>query len=164
MLNWYQLFILAVIVLRLVASPRDRNALSIVLVASFVSTLLVHFVTHEITGAWKLTVPAAIETATIAALLAWSRNLTGILNSGCLLVAWGAHVLCYTDICLGTNVIYDDYETVIQAVALGQLAAFHDTLQFNAARLHSLWLRRGRGVSLAGVRPALVRHQDNPGA
>lgn len=135
-MNWYDYFILAVILLRWGATPRDKNALSIVLVASFVSTLLVTFVTHQITGAWKLVIPGLMEVLTIAAMLKWSRNRTGYLNSGCLVIAWLAHVLCYVDLWTGADIIYSRYEGVIQAVALAQLACFHDTLLFNARRAY----------------------------
>ena len=114
--------------LRVFAAPRDRDALSIVLVASFVSTLLVHFVTHEITGAWKLAVPGAVETLTIIAMLQWARNRTGYLNSGALCIAWLAHVLCYLDIALNTDIVYSRYETILALVAAAQILACYDTL------------------------------------
>lgn len=140
MISWYQCFILAVIALRVFAAPADRTALSIILCASLASTLLVHFVTHEITGAWKLAVPGAVEVLTIAAMMQWGSK-TGVLQSFCLLIAWLDHVLCYLDITLNTNIVYDRYETILLLVAIAQILVCYQTLA-----------RIGRGaVALGGA-------------
>ncbi len=166
MFSWYQVFILAVIGLRVVASPRDRNALSIILVASFVSTLLVNFVTREIHAPWKLVFPATVETLTIIAMLTWAKNRTGYMQAVCLLVAWLAHVLCYLDIALGTDLVYERYEALIQLVAAAQILVCYDTL----ARCGGLivdWfnsVRDGGGVGLrvAGMHHSLLHGEAAP--
>ncbi len=153
-MSWYSIFILCVIALRLVATPKDRNALSIVLVASFVSTLLVHLVTHQIHAPWKLVVPGMVETFTIIAMLQWSRNLTGLLNSGLLCIAWLDHLFCYLDVWLKTDMVYSRYETIIAIVAVGQLLTFHDTMLNTVGRIYR-WFLTGpsgyRGVPAASV-------------
>ena len=57
---WYQPFLLTVALVWFFATGRDRPAARIVLVATVASFLLVELVTHRITGAWKLVVPAAV--------------------------------------------------------------------------------------------------------
>lgn len=138
MTGWYAAFILAVIALRVLAAPADRAALNVLLCASAASTILVHLVTHEIAGAWKLAVPGAVEVLTIMAMIQWGGK-TGVLQSCCLLVAWIDHLLCYLDIVLGTNIVYDRYETILLLVALAQILACHQTLA-----------RIGRGCAALG--------------
>lgn len=143
MITWYQIFIVALILLRIGASSRDRNALSIVLVASFASTLLVHLVTHQIQAAWKLVIPGAVEVLTILAMLQWSRNRTGYIQVCLLTIAWLSHVICYADIAMQTDVVYSRYRTILMCVAVGQLAACYDTMHFNFCRAcdsaNALW-------------------------
>lgn len=159
-MTWYQTFILLVIALRLVAAPRDRNALSIVLVASFVSTLLVNFVTREITAPWKLAIPGAVETLTILAMFHWARNRTGYLQAACLVVAWAAHALCYLDIALKTDLVYSRYESIIQLVAVAQILAFYDTFArcggAAADWIGSFRLGGDRGVRVAGMHDSVL--------
>jgi len=161
--NWYPAYILVLIALRIWATPRDRNALSIILVASFFSTLLVHFVTHEITGAWKLAVPGAVEVLTITALMTLSPNRTGLLQSCCLLVAWSAHALCYLDIVWQTDIVYSRYETVLSLVAIFQIIACYDTLahcgRAVAAGVAAVLFGGGRGLRHSGVRDSVLSGQ-----
>jgi hypothetical protein len=77
--DWYNAFLLAVFLLWAISTPRDRNALRIVLIASLASEVIVDNITHQIHGAWKLIIPGALEIATILALLKWARNPTGYL-------------------------------------------------------------------------------------
>lgn len=135
MLDWYSGFLLCVLVLWAFASPRDKNALRIVLIATLFSEVLVDAVTSHFSGAWKLIIPGAVETCTILALLKWAKNRTGIMQAACLVVAWFAHFLCYTDIVFQTDVVYSRYEVILFWVSLAQLAAFHDTLHYNLGRI-----------------------------
>ncbi len=155
MITWYQGFILTVIALRLLSAPGDRAALSIILVASLVSTLLVHFVTHEITGAWKLAFPGAIEVMTIMAMMEFTPNRTGFLQSMCLLVAWMTHALCYFDIAQNTDIVYSRYETILLLVAIAQILVCYDTLarcgRIGAALFDPARFSRVRSLRLAGV-------------
>ncbi len=137
MIDWYSFFILAVLCLWAVSTPRDRNTLRIVLIASMASDMIVDFITHQIHAPWKLVIPGLLETLTILALLKWARNRTGYLNVGCLCVAWLAHLLCYVDVWLKTDMIYSRYEEIIMAVAIGQLASFHDTISYNLGRAYT---------------------------
>ncbi len=161
---WYQAFILALVGLRIWATDKDRNALNVVLAASLVSTFLVHLVTQEITGAWKLVVPATLEVMTIAALLRWSRNRTGYLNVGLLCVAWFTHVLCFVDVWSGSNLVYDNYETILALVAVGQLLTCYDTalsaLIGVRAWLFDAGANRVRGVHAASDASGSLRHSS----
>ena len=156
MIGWYQLFFFSVLGLWLFASPRDRIALRIVLGATIAAELLKYGVTVHITGAWKLVIPATLETATIIALLYWARNRTGYMQAGCLVIAWLAHVLCYADVVTGTNVVYDRYESLLLLVAVAQLAACHDTIIHNLRRMGH-WLDALRPRSPGAFRSASVR-------
>lgn len=156
MTGWYPFFVSAVLILWACSTSRDRNALRVVLVATLAANCLYAFVTHEIHGAWKLAIYASVEAATILALLHFARTRSGILNSGCLGVAWLTHLLCYTDVCFGLNTVYDNYETILFIVAVGQIAAFHDTL-LHIARSLRRWTHAVRVGDLRRVQPASVR-------
>lgn len=166
-MTWYHGFILAVIALRFVATPRDRNALSVVLVASFVSILLVHFVTHEITAPWKLAIPGAIETLTIVAMLKWSANRTGFWQVAYLVIAWLAHVLCYVDVVFNTDLVYSNYETIIKFVAIGQIIAFHETITHSAGTCRTWFYAfldgSAGGFRTAGLRNSVLRDEGDDG-
>lgn len=159
-MNWYPCFTFVVLLLWLFSSPRDRIALRIVLIATIGSFVLTEGVTRHITAPWKLLFPGAVETATILCLLRWARNRTGLMQAGCLVVAWFAHIFCYFDVILGTDLVYSSYETVLGAVAVAQLVAFHDTISHNLRRLgrwlDTLRLRRAGDLRPAGVRSALL--------
>ncbi len=163
-LDWYHCFIVAVLVLWLIASPRDRNALRIVLIASLISEVIVSAITKQIHAPWKLAITGATDVLTIAALCQWSKNQTGHLQIGCLCFSWFAGMLCYIDVCLKTDFIYSRYEETIQLVALAQLLAFHDTL-VNACTAFYRWAFPFRGaghrcVAAASVSHNLLRDQD----
>jgi hypothetical protein len=155
--TWYQPFLVAVALLWLFATERDRAAARIVLIASLASTFLVHAITVHITGAWKLVIPGAVETLTILCLLKWTRNRTGYTQAACLIVAWLAHFLCYVDLRLNTDVVYSHYETILAAVASAQIAGFHDTLRHNLRRLGA-WSRTFQSNHMVHLRPASVHH------
>ncbi len=166
MTGWYQAFLLAVMVLWLFASPRDRMALRFVLIASIASEFVKYGITIHIAGAWKLVFPATVEMGTIVAMLLWSPNRTGYMQSACIFVAWLAHVLCYLDVQHGTNFIYGNYVLVIQLVAVAQLLGFHDTVRHNLARLAHLlagWrIHRSHGLRTASVRSAILPDSRSP--
>jgi len=166
MTAWYQPFMLAVALVWLFATGRDRPAARIVFVATVASFLLVELVTHRIPGAWKLVVPGAVETLTILALLRWARGITGFVQVACLAVAWLAHLLCYLDVKLGTNMVYDHYRALIGLVSLAQILAFHDTLTFNLSRVAawfgSLGVRHSGAVRAASVGHSVLQHSRAP--
>lgn len=167
-MDWYLIFILAVLLLRLGATARDRSALTVVVVATVASWMLVTFVTHGITGSWKLVIPATVETATILALLRWARTRTGLMQAMLVAVAWYAHLLCYIDIRIGTNMIYDNYERLLGLVAVLQIASCYDTYLHHFRRLGQWWSSFGAdraGVVRAPSVPASVfHHQGDTGA
>ncbi len=136
-MDLYQTFIAAVFVLWIFSTPRDRNALRIVLIASLASEVIVDEITRPIHGAWKLVIPSGVEFITILALLKWARNRTGILQASLLVIAWLAHLLCYADIALKTDLVYSRYETIIYLVSAGQLATCYDTMLFNLSRIYA---------------------------
>jgi len=133
-LDWYQIFLICTLVLWAFSSPRDKTALRIVLLATLFSEVIVDEVTCQFTGAWKLVFPGMVETLTILSLLKWSRNRTGIMQAGLLVIAWFAHVLCYVDLVIQTDFVYSQYENIMLAVAVGQLIAFYDTPRYNFTR------------------------------
>lgn len=137
MTDWYYVFLACVLILWLVSTPRDRNALRIVLIASLASEVIVDGITQHIQGAWKLVIPGALEILTILALLKWARNRTGITQAGLLVFAWLAHVLCYLDIALKTDLVYSRYETILFWVSAGQLVTCYDTMRFNLVRIYT---------------------------
>lgn len=139
MLDWYHLFLAAVFLLWLGATDADRNALRIVLAATISSLLLVDFVTSQISGAWKLVIPGALETGTVVALIRWTPNRSGYQQTACVMVAWLAHVLCFADIQLRTDIVYSHYEAVLGVVAMAQIAFFHDTYLHHLRRLGRWW-------------------------
>lgn len=161
---WYLLFLAAVFLLWLGATDADRSALRIVLLASLASLLLVTFVTRHITGSWKLVVPATVETVTILALLRWASNRTGWKQAACVLTAWFVHVLCFADIQLGTNMVYDRYEDVLGAVALAQLVFFHDTYIHHIRQLGRWWISDDHpgAVRASGVSAVVSHHPRSP--
>lgn len=168
MIDWYTAFIAAVLILWAFSTPKDRNALRIVLIASLASEALVDFITRDIQGAWKLVVPGAVEVLTIMALLQWARTRTGTMQATLLLVAWGAHLLCYWDTQMKTDLVYSRYELIIQAVAAGQLAACHDTLFYIAGRVRNALERLGRfgvrGVPASSVSTPVLLSRRPPNA
>lgn len=153
MISWYQAFTLAVALIWLLATERDRAAARIVLIATVGSSVLVHCVTHYIVGAWKLVFPGALETLTILSLFQWARNRTGYTQVACLVVAWLAHVICYIDIKCGTDLVYSRYETILAAVAVAQLAAFHDTVRHIVGGMVA-WAYSLRAYRLGSLRHA----------
>lgn len=135
MIDWYHCFIAAVFILWAISTPRDKNALRIVLIASLTSEVMVDEITQQIEGAWKMIMPGALEIATILAMLKWARNRTGYLQAGLLVIAWVAHLLCYVDFTLKTDLVYSKYEGIIFWVSVGQLATCYDTMYFNLSRI-----------------------------
>ena len=157
---------LAVALVWLFSTERDRPAARIVLIATVASFLMVELFTRNITGAWKLVFPGATETLTILALLRWAPGRTGLLQVACLGVAWLLHLLCHVDLKLDTNMVYDHYRALLGLVALGQILAFHDTLTVNLRRvvawLGSLGLRHSDPVRATGLGHSLLRPSRLP--
>ncbi len=160
--EWYTYFLAAVLRLWAASTPIVRNALRIVLIASLASEVIVDGITHQISGAWKLVIPGALEILTILALLKWARTRTGITQAYLLVFAWLAHLLCYADIYLKTDIVYSRYEAILFWVAVGQIAACYDTMLFNISRASAscaaLWADCILGVPRAshGAGVALV--------
>jgi len=162
-MGWYPYWFVCVLVLWGVSSPRDRNALRIILLATVGSFLLTEGATRQIHGAWKLIFPATVETLTILALLRWSKNRTGYMQAGLLVIAWGAHVLCYLDLVRNTDWVYDNYNQILGCVALGQIAACHDTMRCNLAVLRDAFIRWNRPDAVPVASGcARVLHPESP--
>ncbi len=166
-LDWYHGFLAAVFLLWLGAAPIDRNALRIILIASLASEALVDLVTRQMTAPWKLVIPGALEVLTIAAMLRFSRNRTGYWQAALLALAWAAHLLCYFDIAMRTDLVYSRYETIIQMVAVGQLAACYETIVHIAGRVRlwseSCWHGRRRFVRSPSSAAHLLCGKGNNG-
>ena len=165
MLDWYQSWTLLVFLLWAFATPQDRNALRIVLIASLSSEVIVDFITRQIHAPWKLVIPGAVEILTILAMFQWAKGRTGHLQIGCLCAAWLAHLLCYVDVCLKTDLVYSKYETIIQIVAVGQILACYDTLVSIGRRVVEvatrLWGHRSLGLSAASNGAHLQRDKSH---
>lgn len=161
-MHWYYFFLAAVFLLWLGATDADRSALRIVLIATVASWLIVDLITVRFTGAWKLAVPATVETATALALLKWARNKTGYFQAGCVVFAWVAHVVCFADIQLGTDVIYSRYDTMLGVVALAQVALFHDTITQYFLQLGHWWANHRPAAFPASGIASPVPHHPRP--
>lgn len=164
-MTWFPFYLLALVVLRLFATTRDRKALSILLVAGFGSTLLAHTVMPEIHASWKLVIPGAVETLTIWALVTFcAPNRHTLIQVILLLIAWWCHLQCYADIQFNTNLVYDHYEHILAGVAIAQLLGFYDSF-LHACRVIQkwcyLWATGGRVVSPASSGFAVVHNQDS---
>lgn len=166
MLAWYHLFAVAVGLLWAGATKADRNALMIVMIATVTSWLLVDFGTSRFTGAWKLSVPGSVETVTILCLLRWAGR-TGFYQASCLVVAWLAHVLCFADLRLGTDMVYSRYELILFGVSIAQIALFHDTYLHHIRRLGHWWSFSGGDRAVVVHTPSLsspvLRHPRHQG-
>lgn len=166
-MHWYTLFALMVLLLWLFATAQDRRAALIVLCATLASWLLTDLVTAHFTGAWKLVVPGCVEVATAFALLRWAPTRSGYQQVACVSVAWLAHLLCFTDIHLGTNMVYDNYEGVLMFVAALQVVLFYDTYLHHLRQFGHWWNELGadRAGAIRGtgfVAPVL-RNSRTPG-
>jgi hypothetical protein len=153
-MDLYHLFLGALVLVLIGSSPTDKPAVRIVLAASLVSWLTVEVVTSRLTGAWKLSVPGAVETLTILCLLRWGGK-NGGYQVGCLIIAWFAHVLCFADLKLGTDMVYSNYESILTGASIAQLLLFHDTYLHHFRRLGQWWSNRGGDSSLAVRGPRL---------
>ena len=116
-----------------------------------------------ITAPAKLIAPSTVEFLTILALLRWARNQTGFIMAGLLGVAWGAHLTCYLDLLMGTNLIYDQYETVLGLVAVGQIAVCHDSFRHNFIALRDAVVRgrRARPIHASGGAVAFLHNEGD---
>lgn len=161
MIPWHLVFTACIFLLWAFSTPRDRNALRIVLISSLAGIVLVEFVTRQIQAPWKLAIPGAVEVLTISALMLFSPNRTGLLQSLCLLVAWLAHMLCYLDIALETDLVYSRYEAIIQLVAVAQILVCFDTIaRCGSAAIAFLGAVRDggrRGLRVAGLHNSVLR-------
>lgn len=146
-MSWYLAYLHLVALLWVFSAPSDRNALRILLIAGVGSFLLAR-ATHSIIAPWKLVLPASVESLTILALLRWSRNRMGYTQIALLVCAWITHVLCYTDLITGSNLVYDNYEAILGAVAIGQLLACYDTVYHNWLLVRGAFLRWNRPDSV----------------
>ena len=137
--DWYYLFLLVVFLIWLGATPADRNAVRVVIIASLASWLVVDYFTAFFNGAWKMVVPGAMETTTIICLLCFAPGRTGYAQAAFLGVAWVAHVMCFIDLILGTDTVYSRYEVILASVSLIQIMLFHDTAIHHFRRLGRWW-------------------------
>jgi hypothetical protein len=137
MTDWYHWFLLCALILWTQSTPQDRSALRILLIASLASEVITELVTDNMPYAESLVIPCSVEILTAFSFLRWAKNRTGYMQIRILAVAWIAHILCYVDTWLKTDLVYSRYEIIIQMVAAGQLAACNDTLFSIAGRIRS---------------------------
>src|SRR6478735_3399374 len=133
---WYYCFLACVAVLWAFSVPQDRNALRIVLFFSLTGIALVTWVTPHLHGFWKTCAMCSHEWLTILCLL-YANTKTGYRQVALLLISWLANLLCYVHLKTGGKLpfFYDNYEVIIQVVAVGQLAVCYDTLRSISIRL-----------------------------
>jgi len=136
--SWYYVFLSCIVVLWFFSTPQDSNALRIVLFFSLTGIALVTLVTTHIHGAWKLSLLSGHEVLTIVCLFIWAPNRTGFIQACLLWLSWSASMLCYLHLKSGGQLpfFYDHYKHIIQAVAVGQLVACHDTMHSIAMRIY----------------------------
>ena len=159
------LFLGCLLILLAFSTKQDRAALWIVTISNFVGLLLVVFVTRQIHAPWKLVIPGAGETLTIIALLKWGQGTrSSFFQAVLLLVAWCAHFQCYADLIWNTNVVYDNYELVLGAVAIGQLLVCHDTIRHIVCSVVELFrFPRNRIIRPASVSANLLHSAGDSG-
>lgn len=162
LMNWYPVYFGCLVALWVWSTPKERNNALVLLLAAAVSTLSVRFITCHIAGAWKLAVPAGIETGTIIALLAVSGWRTALIQVVCLLFSWWVHVLCFVDIKRGSNLVYSNYEALLLFTSTAQLLAFHGTLWHHFSRFVQAGLGRLDRVRHPSVVDAVVPRENHP--
>lgn len=136
----------------------------VILVAG-VGSKLMTLSLHSLLAPWKLVFPSSVEVLTILALLTWARNRTGFWQVGLLSIAWFAHLFCYVDIITGSNLVYDNYSSILGLVAVGQILVCYDTLLhiwFSLGRAVLHW-HRSRSVRLASVPSAILHSKGDSG-
>lgn len=157
MIGWYETYLLALLVLWLFSSPRDRMALRVVLIAAILSEAMKYGVTVHIARAWKLVVFNGVgEALTLLALLRWAPNRSGYMQGACVAVALVTQLVNYAGIEMGVILTYDRYVTIIKLVAVAQILFFHDTISHNLRQLGH-WLDTLRPRRVGALRPASVR-------
>lgn len=150
--SWYYSFLACVVVLWAFSVPQDRNALRIILFFSLTGIALVTWVTPHLQGFWKTCAMCSHEALTILCLL-FANTQTSYRQAVLLFVSWLANLLCYIHLKTGGQLpfFYDNYETIIQVVAVWQLAACYDTLRSLPLRIyHAL---KSLGVGSGWVAP-----------
>ena len=166
-MSWFPFYLLALVGLRCFATSREKTVLSILMVAGGGSTVLANTVMPMIHDSWKLAIPGAVETLTILSIVTMApHSRITFFQVILLLISWCVHLQCYRDCENNTNVVYDNYEKILAAVAVGQLLAFYDTwfnIGRNLQRWAHLWADGGRFVSPASRSAGVVRTEIDPG-
>ena len=161
-MNWYLLFGLSVFAICLLATPADRNAAVIVLMATVLSHITVLALRH-VHVAEKLIVPGLVETITILAIARYAPGASGRWQIGALMIAWLTHLLCYIDIKFKTNLVYDSYESILGVVAVAQVAGFWDTFRHTFCQISAYLGDRSRDIRNATLGHDLLPRNDGVG-
>ena len=164
-MSWFPFYLLALVALRCFAPARESKMLSILLVAGICSTVLAHTVMPQIHASWKLAIPGAVETLTIMSLVTMANHSRqSFFQVILLLIAWWCHLQCFADIQNNTNVVYDNYELVLGAVAIGQLLVCHDTIRHIVCSVVELFrFPRNRIIRPASVSADILRSAGDSG-
>lgn len=171
MIGWYLCYMLALFVLLLISSQRDRRALRVLFGAAILSELLKYGMPDYSPRSWEtvarelVSFNAPVEALTFLMLLKWAKNRTGHMQEVCVAGALVAHLIAFLAIKMELFIIYPRYLTVIKLIALVQLVAFHDTVGYNLRRLSLLMesVRHSRVDALrAGVVHPDLLHDPHP--
>ena len=171
MIGWYQFYMLALFVLLLLSSQRDRRALWVIFGAAVMSELIKYGTPVHDTRSWEsvarqLTMVNGPEDfLTFAVVLKLAKNRTGRMQAVCVAGALAAHLIAFLGIEMGATVIYARYLTVIKLIAAIQLVAFYDTIGYNLRRVSLLMesFRQSRVDPLrAGVVRSRLLHDPHP--
>jgi len=100
---------------------RNRNVWNVLTFACFLNIMLGAAVFDKMDSAWLPAWYGFLECLTISLLYLLAWNPLGKTQALILFGAWVCHICLYMDVTLGSNLVYDSYETLILAVMLTQL-------------------------------------------
>jgi len=117
-------FALAVAIAYRMASDKDKPVWSVLLGFGVISSVLNVALWDRIDHPLEHLGFATIEAATIFVMLNRAPTRLGIFMSICLFWAFFVNFGLYLDLTQGTNLFYDRYESLLAAIAIGQLIPF----------------------------------------
>ena len=149
---------------------RNRNVWSVLTFACLLNIVLGAAVFDKMDSAWLPAWYGFLELLTINLLYRFAWNPLGKTQALILFGAWICHICLYRDVTLGTNLVYDNYETLILAVMLTQLLTGTNGL-FEMARDFCSRCRAGLSysdssgtVSEMGYTRNRIKVEENQGA
>jgi hypothetical protein len=114
-------FALLLFLAYLVSEQRERPVWGILLAFSIISGILNAILWDHINEDWEHIAFASIDWACLLLIWRICPNRLGVFQISCLFVAWIVNWILYFDLVVGTNVVYDHYESYILGIDLMQL-------------------------------------------